>query len=180
MLTPTLPANEAERLRALRDTGLLDTLAEARFDRITLTAQKLFSVPIALFSLVDEDRVWFKSGQGVDAPQTIRGVSFCGHAILEEGVFCVDDALEDPRFAGNPLVVDHPQIRFYAGCPVHSPSGLPIGNLCVIDHLPRRFSSADRHALTDLARMLEGEVHRAAASVVPIDSAARKGGEDGR
>lgn len=179
MRTPPLPPNEAERLRALRDTGLLDSLAEERFDRVTRTAQKLFSVPIALFSLVDQDRQWFKSCQGLAARQTPRGVSFCGHAILEEGVFCVEDAAEDPRFADNPLVVDEPKIRFYAGCPVHSQSGLPIGTLCIIDHEPRRFSAADRRALTDLARMLEGEVHRAAASVVPIDSLARRRNDDG-
>lgn len=178
MRTPPLPANEAERLRALRDTGLLDSLAEERFDRVTRTAQKLFSVPIALFSLIDEDRQWFKSCQGLQARQTPRSVSFCGHAILEEGVFCVEDAADDVRFADNPLVVDEPRIRFYAGCPVHSPSGRPIGTLCIIDREPRRFSVADRRALTDLAQMLEAEVHRAAASVVPIDSAARNRGGD--
>lgn len=180
MRTPPLPANEAERLRALRDTGLLDTLAEDRFDRVTRTAQRLFRVPIAVFSLVDADRQWFKSIQGLGVAETPREVSFCGHAILEEGVFCVEDAASDARFADNPLVVDEPGIRFYAGCPVHSPSGLPIGTLCIIDREPRRFSAADRRALADLARMLETEVHRAAASIVPIDSAVRGRGSSER
>jgi len=169
MRTPPLPRNEAERLRALRETRLLDSIAEERFDRITRTAQRLFDVPIALFSLVDADRQWFKSSQGLDASETPREVSFCGHAILEEGVFCVEDATADERFADNPLVVDAPFIRFYAGCPVRSLSGLPIGTLCIIDTKARSFSAADRRALTDLAAMLEGEVQRASASVCAID-----------
>lgn len=168
MLAPPLPPNEAQRLKALRETRLLESQSEERFDRITRTAQRLFEVPVALFSLVDADRQWFKSRQGLEATETSREVSFCGHAILEEGVFCVEDAGGDARFADNPLVVDEPNIRFYAGCPVRNREGLPLGTLCIIDYEPRRFSASDRRALTDLAAMLENEFQR--ATVAPAST----------
>ena len=161
MLVPPLPLNEEQRLKALRETRLLESRSEERFDRITRTAQRLFDVPVALFSLVDAERQWFKSRQGIEVTETSREVSFCGHAILEEGVFCVEDASSDERFADNPLVVDEPHLRFYAGCPVRNREGLPMGTLCIIDYAPRRFSASDRRALTDLAAMLENEFQRA-------------------
>jgi len=129
MQTPRLPSDESERLAALRALNLLDTPAEPRFDRLARIAQRHFGVDIALVSLIDTERQWFKSRQGLDVCETHRDVSFCGHAILKEEVLCIPDALEDPRFADNPLVTGAPHIRFYAGAPVHAPNGQRIGTL---------------------------------------------------
>jgi GAF domain-containing protein len=171
MRIPPIPSNEAARLRALDETGLLDTVEDERFDRITRIAQRLFDVPIAIFSLVDAKRQWFKSIQGLQVKETPREVSFCGHAILHEGVFCVEDASGDERFADNPLVVDGPRIRFYAGTAIHSLGGLPIGTLCIIDQRPRSFDAADRRTLLDLAAILEGEVQQLNKHVSVLDAA---------
>lgn len=151
MLKPTIPGNEAQRLQVLRDLDILDSPAEERFDRITRLAQQLFQVPIALISLVDSDRQWFKSRQGLDASETPRDVSFCGHAILGSDVFCVPDAKLDPRFADNPLVVGAPNVRFYAGAPLQVGDGLHLGTLCIIDHDARELSVAQSELLRDLA-----------------------------
>ena len=118
MLEPPLPPDEAMRLAALRSLNILDTPAEERFDRITRLAQRLFDVPIALVSLVDTNRQWFKSCQGLDASETPRSISFCGHAILEDGPLIIEDATKDQRFADNPLVTGPPDIRFYTGQPL--------------------------------------------------------------
>ena len=118
MIEPSVPADEAARLATLRRHGLLDSGAEERFDRITRLAQHILGVPIALVSLIDADRQWFKSAQGLDAPETGRDVSFCGHAITGHQELTVRDARLDPRFHDNPLVVGDPRIRFYAGCPI--------------------------------------------------------------
>ncbi|MDX1734002.1 MAG: sensor domain-containing diguanylate cyclase [Halioglobus sp.] len=158
MQAPRFPLNEWARLQALRSKLILDTPHEARFDRLTRIASKLFDVPIALVSLVDEDRQWFKSAVGLDAPETPRDISFCGHAILEDSVFVVEDAIEDARFADNPLVAGEPFIRFYAGCPLKTSEQLNIGTLCLIDTLPRAFSQADCESLRDLAGMVEREI----------------------
>lgn len=160
MQEPRIPDNEAERLDALRRLNLLDTAAEARFDRITRIAQRHFQVPIALVSLVDKERQWFKSKQGLDACETSRGISFCGHAILSEEIFSIPNALEDPRFADNPLVTDGPKIRFYAGAPLHAPNGHRIGTLCIIDDKPRAFSTEELVVLRDLADAVEAELER--------------------
>ena len=156
---PGKPADETLRLRTLHSLRVLDTEPEERFDRITRLARKLFDVPIALVSLVDADRQWFKSRQGLDAVQTSREISFCGHAVLEDQPFVVPDAREDRRFADNPLVVDDPSIRFYAGHPVHGPNGARIGTLCVIDRKPRQLSSEDLATLVDLASMVDRELN---------------------
>lgn len=151
MLKPNIPHNEEQRLQVLRDLGILDTHAEERFDRITRLAQQLFQVPIALISLVDSDRQWFKSRQGLDVSETPRDVSFCGHAILGSDVFCVPDATLDARFADNPLVVGAPNVRFYAGAPLQVEDGLRMGTLCLIDHDARELSQAQIELLRDLA-----------------------------
>jgi diguanylate cyclase (GGDEF)-like protein len=161
MIDPRIPADELRRLGALRASGLLDTPAEERFDRVTRMAQRLFDVPIALISLVDEDRQWFKSRQGLDTSETPRAFSFCAHAIEGDEVFQVFDAEADVRFADNPLVVGDPNIRFYAGCPVSAPDGSKLGTLCVIDRRPRQFSEDDILALQDLAEMVENEIAQA-------------------
>jgi PAS domain S-box-containing protein len=152
---PAQPINEAERLQALQELGLLDTAPEERFDRITRLAQRLFDVPIALVSLIDKDRQWFKSRQGLDATETPREVSFCGHAILDKDIFQVPDAHADPRFADNPLVTGAPKVRFYAGAPLSIDPQLRIGTLCLIDHEKRELNASEMATLRDLAALVE-------------------------
>ncbi|MDP2169355.1 MAG: PAS domain S-box protein [Rhodocyclaceae bacterium] len=160
MLKPPIPANEIERLQALHALDVLDTPAEERFDRITRVAQRYFQVPIALVSIVDAQRQWFKSKRGLDACETSRGISFCGHAILADDIFHIPNALEDPRFADNPLVTGGPAIRFYAGAPLHAPNGQRIGTLCIIDDKPRQFTPVELSVLRDLADGVEAELER--------------------
>jgi diguanylate cyclase (GGDEF)-like protein len=158
MITPSRPINEPQRLETLRALKVLDSAPEERFDRLTRLAKRLFGVPIALVSLVDADRQWFKSCIGLDATETSRDVSFCGHAILEDDVLVVPDALADVRFHDNPLVNDAPNIRFYAGCPLTVVNGSKLGTLCLIDVNPREMSEDDLVLLRDLARMAEQEL----------------------
>lgn len=158
MITPDLPVDEATRLDALHALNVLDTPAEERFDRITRLARRLFGVPIALISLVDTHRQWFKSRQGLEASQTGRDVSFCGHAILRDDILLVEDATLDPRFHDNPLVVGEPHIRFYAGCPLIIGGNWKIGTLCLIDRQPRKLQREDLDLLQDLARMAVQEL----------------------
>jgi diguanylate cyclase (GGDEF)-like protein len=154
---PAYPHDEAKRLDSLKRLQILDTDAEERFDRYTRLARHAFNVPIALVSLVDADRQWFKSREGLDATQTPREISFCGHAILGDEVFVVENAKGDERFCDNPLVMDAPNIRFYAGCPLLGPDGYRIGTLCVIDHQARTFSEQDRDVLKDIGTMVTDE-----------------------
>ncbi len=161
-----LPENESQRLRSLRALDILDTPPEERFDRLTRVARRLFDTPIALMSLVDADRQWFKSRPGLDFPQTPREHSFCAHAILAEGVFVVPDAMLDDRFRESPLVTSFPEIRFYAGCPVRAPDGSALGTLCVIDHEPRDVQEGDVDALRDLAGMAEQELKSIALATI--------------
>ncbi|MEQ1857251.1 MAG: sensor domain-containing diguanylate cyclase [Longimicrobiales bacterium] len=161
-----LPENEGQRLKALHALDILDTPPEERFDRLTRVARRLFDTPIALMSLVDADRQWFKSRPGLDFPETPREHSFCAHAILGEGVFVVPDALEDDRFRDSPLVTSFPEIRFYAGCPVRGPDGSALGTLCVIDHEPRDIDNDDVDALKDLAGMAEQELKTLALATI--------------
>lgn len=153
-----LPDDEAHRLAELRSLGLLDSSPEERFDRVTRMAQRVFGVPIALVSLVDEDRQWFKSRQGLDATETPRASAFCAHAILGDDVMVVDNALADERFADNPLVTGDPNIRFDAGAPIAGPDGHRLGTLCVIDREPRDMNADDRRTLEDMAEMIEDEI----------------------
>ena len=166
-----LPSNEATRLVALRRLGLLDTPEEERFGRITRLAQQLSRAPIALITLVDADRQWFKSRQGLDVTGTPRDAAICAYAILNDETLVVPDTLADPRFGDNPLVVGSPRIRFYAGHPLHAPDGHRVGTLCVIDHRPRELSAADLEALRDLATLAEAELRaqRAEADMVTAD-----------
>jgi GAF domain-containing protein len=148
-----LHPEEAARLAALRDYGVLDSLPEPVYEEIAFLASYICETPIALVSLVDEDRQWFKAKVGTAIDGTSRDIAFCAHAILQrDEVFVVDDALEDPRFASNPLVREDPKIRFYAGAPLQSPSGLPLGTLCAMDHVPRRLSADQTRALQALSR----------------------------
>jgi diguanylate cyclase (GGDEF)-like protein len=158
MLPPNKPDNERARLAALQGLQVLDTSPEERFDRITRIARKLFNVPIALVSLVDEDRQWFKSRQGLDVTETSRDVSFCGHAILTPDTLVVPDAQQDNRFHDNPLVTGDSNIRFYAGCPLELPDETRVGTLCIIDHEPRQLTREDLDVLSDLAALVRREL----------------------
>jgi diguanylate cyclase (GGDEF)-like protein len=156
--TAPLPEHESRRLRALRRTELLDTPPSPEFDDATKLAAYICGTPIALISLVDEKRQWFKSRVGLAAAETPRDVAFCAHAILGEDVFVVPDALADERFADNPLVASGPKVRFYAGAPLMTPDGDALGTLCVVDHQPREMSSEQRAALSALARQVMAQV----------------------
>ncbi|UMZ14687.1 sensor domain-containing diguanylate cyclase [Pseudomonas sp. MPFS] len=167
MLYPSKPNNEALRIQSLRALNVLDTPPEERFDRLTRLAKRLFNVPIALVSLVDGDRQWFKSCMGLDASETPRDISFCGHAILGDQILTVCDAEQDVRFHDNPLVVGDPGIRFYAGCPLTVANGSKLGTLCLIDVKPRDLDDEERALLRDLARMAEQEL--AAVQMASMD-----------
>lgn len=159
MQKPAPPPDEARRIAALHRIGILDTPPDERFDRVTRTAQRLFGTPIALISLVDTDRQWFKACLGLDVRETGRDISFCGHAILGSDVLVIEDTLTDTRFADNPLVTGEPHIRFYAGQPLSARDGSKMGTLCIIDRTPRQFSVGDRLALAELATWAECELH---------------------
>lgn len=164
MKAPDLPPEELERQAALDRTGLLDTKPEERFDRYTRMACNAFRVPIALVSLVDENRQWFKSCQGLSASETSRSVSFCGHAILNSSLLVIEDASLDPRFSDNPLVTGDPHIRFYAGAPLHNSEGFRLGTLCLIDRVPRTFGEEDESLLREIADCVEREINLQAAA----------------
>ncbi|GKT24101.1 sensor domain-containing diguanylate cyclase [Acidovorax sp. SUPP3334] len=150
-----LPFNEPQRLEALEKLRVLDTAPEQAFDDLTTLASAVCQAPIALISLIDTERQWFKSRVGLDAAETPRELAFCAHAILQpDYVFEVPDANLDPRFSGNPLVTGEPGIRFYAGAPLVTSDGMPIGTVCVIDREPRTLSDAERRALQSLARQV--------------------------
>ncbi|MDX1539033.1 MAG: PAS domain-containing protein [Arsukibacterium sp.] len=157
MQPPEKPENEVQRLAALFGSALLDTEAEPRFDRITSLVQQCLGTEIVLISLVDKNRQWFKSRQGVAACETDRDISFCGHAILNDDIFEVSDAINDKRFADNPLVTTAPFIRFYAGAPLYF-KGQRIGTLCIIDPKPRQLSELERRMLRQFADVIEQEI----------------------
>ena len=155
-----LPPDEERRLLALHQSGVLDTEPEERFDRYTRIAAALFDVPIALVSLVDRDRQWFKSRWGVDASETDRDLAFCAHAILGNDVMQVPDALADERFADNPLVIGEPRVRFYAGAPLSLGDGSLVGTLCVADHRARNLDEGQLQLLSDLSKLVERELQK--------------------
>ncbi|MDB5847395.1 MAG: Diguanylate cyclase protein [Rhodoferax sp.] len=158
MLKPPIPPDEGMRLETLRSLNLLDTAPEERFDRLTRMARRIFGVSMALVSLVDQERQWFKSADGMQVRETSRDVSFCAHAILSDSGMVVPDALEDLRFADNPLVTSGPQIRFYAGWPLVAQNGSVLGTFCVLDPQPKDFSPEDLRVLGDLASMAAREI----------------------
>ena len=163
-MTVHIPANEAERLAAVRRYDILDTPPDGAFDRITRIAARLFQVPISIVSIVDTDRIWFKSHHGLDVTEIPRGPGLCASAILDSKPWVLTDASVDPRSLTNPLVAGEFGLRFYAGVPLRTPDGFNLGTLCVIDHTPRPISQTDIDQLSDLAAIVmdELELRRAA------------------
>jgi GAF domain-containing protein len=150
----TKPANEDGRIVALDKYAILDTEPEQSFDDLTLLASYICKTPIALISLVDEDRQWFKSRVGIAASETSRDIAFCATAIMQSDVFVVPDALADERFRENPLVVSDPYIRFYAGAPLINEDGYALGTICVVDRTPRDLAPDQKEALKALSRLV--------------------------
>jgi hypothetical protein len=150
--------NEKKRLKVLWQYDVLDSVPEALFDDLTELAACICEAPIALISLVDENRQWFKSKFGTTVNETSRDISFCSHAIQQSDLFIVPDATKDERFAQNPLVTSDPKIRFYAGAPLITPDGYAIGTLCVIDKVPRDLRSEQKQALRILARHIVSQL----------------------
>lgn len=163
-----LPPDEEERLAAVYRLGLLDTATEERFDRHARIAAGALNAPIALVTLVDRDRQWYKSHVGFDFSESPREIGFCTHAILQDEPLVVNDALKDDRFADNPAVVGDPHVRFYAGIPLHSADGARVGAFCIVDRKPRNLSAAQLRMLKDIARLVEEELE-------PRNPAARTG-----
>ena len=153
-----LPKNEAKRLKVLWQYDVLDTVPEEVFDDLTDLAAHICESPIALISLVDENRQWFKSRVGTSLKETSRDISFCAHAILQNGLFIISDATKDPRFQDNPIVTGPPKIRFYAGVPLRSPDGYALGTLCVLDKKPKELRPEQKRALMVLARHVETQL----------------------
>jgi anti-sigma regulatory factor (Ser/Thr protein kinase) len=158
MTMPTALHDETARLAALRSYRILDTEPEQPFDDLALLASEICGTPIALISLVDADRQWFKARKGFTATQTSRAMSFCSHAIEQRDLFVIHDAREDERFRHNPLVTGAPLVRFYAGAPLLTPEGHALGTLCVIDHVPRTLTPAQYEALDALRRQVEAQL----------------------
>lgn len=158
MKTPQEPDKKRILLASMCRIVVLDSSAEVRFDRITRMARNMFDVPIALVSLVDENRQWFKSYYGLSVFETPMEISFCGHTILSETLFVVEDALQDSRFSDNPLVTGEPHIRFYAGHSLEGGNGLKFGTLCIIDNKPRVLDQREKTLFLDLVSMVESEL----------------------
>lgn len=158
MKFPDIPANECERLGFLTELAILDTPPESRYDKITREAKAFFGVPVALVSLIDADRQWFKSCDGLDVSETGRDISFCGHAINHDEILYVPNTEEDLRFRTNPLVEGEPYIRFYAGAPLIMRPDLRIGTLCIIDRVSREFDEEQLVVLRRLADKIQDEL----------------------
>lgn len=158
MLKAMLPANEPERLQALRRYEILDTAPEQEFDDIVLLASRICEAPIATISLVDENRQWFKSKVGTELKETSRDIAFCAHGILQADVFVVKDAAQDERFADNPLVTGESRVRFYAGAPLIAEGGQSLGMLCVNDHIPRELTDEQKQSLQALSRQVVAQL----------------------
>ena len=155
MISAPIPANEQERLAALYEYNILDTISEKDYDDITHIAAEICNMPISLISIIDHDRQWFKSRVGLDDPETSRDIAFCTYAILDPSeIFVVNDAKKDERFHDNPLVTGGPHIGFYAGVPLVNNSGFPLGTLCVIDNKVNKLTSEQKETLKALARQV--------------------------
>lgn len=161
-MNPPIPKNEVRRLKVLWQYDVLDTVPEAVFDELTSLAALICDAPIALITLIDENRQWFKSKVGVNLNETPRDISFCAHAIVKQDLMIVPNATKDKRFKNNPLVVGAPKIRFYAGMPLITPDGHALGTLCVVDLKPRKLTDAQKSALIVLTRhvMTQLEIRR--------------------
>jgi two-component system cell cycle sensor histidine kinase/response regulator CckA len=172
-MNSSLPATEKQRLKVLWQYDVLDTVPEEVFDDLTELAARICEAPIALISLVDENRQWFKSKVGLTVKETSRDISFCGHAIEQDDLFIIPDATRDARFAHNPLVTSDPKIRFYAGAPLVTPDGHALGTLCIIDKVPRQLRKEQQQALRVLARhvMTQLELRRHARELTAAHQA---------
>ncbi len=149
-----IPKNEKERLAVLQSYQILDTPPEREFDDITALASSICDTPVAMMTLMDSDRLWFKSKIGVSACEVERDITFCAHAIMEKELFVVKDATMDPRFAANPMVTTEPKIRFYAGAPLIASNEHVLGTLCVVDRVPRDLTQEQTEALQILSRQV--------------------------
>lgn len=158
MKFPDIPTNECERLGFLMELAILDTPPESRYDEITREAKQFFEVPVALVSLIDADRQWFKSCDGLDVSETGRDISFCGHAVNHDEILYVPNTEEDLRFRTNPLVEGDPYIRFYAGAPLIMRPDLRIGTLCIIDRVSREFDEEQLAVLRRMADKIQDEL----------------------
>jgi len=158
MIPAPIPADEERRIEALRRMLILDTPPEERFDRVVSFASEEFEMPIVLVSLVDSRRQWFKARVGLEACETDRESSFCGHAIIQPHILVVEDALRDERFHDNPLVRGAPHIRFYAGAPLQLPDGEIVGTLCMIDRKPRTLDDVDLAIFGSLRQLVVSEL----------------------
>jgi PAS domain S-box-containing protein len=159
MLKPKIPEDDDLRIEALEALAILDTTPDEQLDFITKIVRERFDVPIALISLVDKNRQWFKSKQGLTATETPRDISFCGHAILHPEIFEVSNAIEDARFKDNPLVMGPPHIRFYAGQPLTITGEFRIGTLCIIDSKPRKLSQDEKAELKGFAKLIQDHLN---------------------
>ena len=158
MISAPIPTDDERRLQALHEMLILDTPPEDRFDRVVQFAAEEFEMPIVLVSLVDAKRQWFKARVGLDVCETDRESSFCGHAIMQPEILVVQNALADPRFHDNPLVVGAPDIRFYAGAPLQLPGGEIVGTLCMIDRQPRTLDAVDMAIFASLGELVVSEL----------------------
>ena len=158
MIDAQISPDESQRLETLRALKILDSEPEERFNRLTRMAKRMFSVPISLVSLVDEDRLWCKSADGIDITELPRKGSMCGQAILGDDLFLIPDAHKDVRFKDSPLVINDPYLRFYAAFPLRVSNGHKMGTLCLIDNQPRDMNPEDQELLKDLALMAEKEI----------------------
>ena len=160
MQSAPIPKDEKERLKKLFEMSILDTEPEERFDVITRDVIRVFNVPISTITIIDEKREWYKSCQGLEVKEAPRAGSFCAHALLSRDVFIVEDTLKDDRFKHNPMVVNPPHIRFYAGAALRSEDGINIGVFCVKDTKPRSFSNQEVGMLLDFAARAEAELKK--------------------
>ena len=178
-MAPTIK-KEAQRLKVLWQYDVLDTVPEEVFDDLTELAARICEAPVALISLIDEDRQWFKAKVGVTLSETSRDISFCAHAIKQTDLFIIPDATQDARFANNPLVISDPKIRFYAGAPLITPDGYALGSLCVIDQVPRELRAEQKQALRVLSRhvMTQLELRRHAKELAEVHQAKEETSEE--